>query len=51
MAKKKSSKEITIRSSAAEYNDHELEEGATIRNFLIVQTEGTRQVIKPFPQD
>lgn len=95
MAKKKSSKEITIRSSAAEYltfvsaigdqpqsvelryedeniwltqrlmaelygvdvrtindhiqkvyNDHELEEGATIRNFRIVQTEGTRQVTR-----
>ena len=99
MANKKSSKEITIRSSAAEYltfvsaigdqpqsvelryedeniwltqrlmaelygvdvrtindhiqkvyNDHELEEEATIRNFRIVQTEGTRQVIKPVPQ-
>ena len=95
MAKKKSSKERTIRSSAAEYltfvsaigdqpqsvelryedeniwltqrlmaelygvdvrtindhiqkvyNDHELEEGATIRNFRIVQTEGTRQVTR-----
>lgn len=95
MANKKSSKEITIRSSAAEYltfvsaigdqpqsvelryedeniwltqrlmaelygvdvrtindhiqkvyNDHELEEGATIRNFRIVQTEGTRQVTR-----
>lgn len=95
MAKKQSSKEITIRSSAAEYltfvsaigdqpqsvelryedeniwltqrlmaelygvdvrtindhiqkvyNDHELEEGATIRNFRIVQTEGTRQVTR-----
>ena len=95
MAKKKPSKEITIRSSAAEYltfvsaigdqpqsvelryedeniwltqrlmaelygvdvrtindhiqkvyNDHELEEGATIRNFRIVQTEGTRQVTR-----
>ena len=95
MAKKKSSKEITIRSSAAEYltfvsaigdqpqsvelryedeniwltqrlmaelygvdvrtindhiqkvyNDHELEEGATIRNFRIVQTEGARQVTR-----
>jgi hypothetical protein len=33
------------------YNDHELEEGATSRNFRIVQTEGTRQVIKPFPQN
>lgn len=28
------------------YNDHELEEGATIRNFRIVQTEGTRQVTR-----
>ena len=95
MAKKITSKEITIRSSAAEYltfvsaigdqpqsvelryedeniwltqrlmaelygvdvrtindhiqkvyNDHELEEGATIRNFRIVQTEGTRQVTR-----
>jgi len=95
MAKKKTSKEITIRSSAAEYltfvsaigdqpqsvelryedeniwltqrlmaelygvdvrtindhiqkvyNDYELEEGATIRNFRIVQTEGTRQVTR-----
>jgi len=95
MANKKSSKEITIRSSAAEYltfvsaigdqpqsvelryedeniwltqrlmaelygvdvrtindhiqkvyNDHELEEGATIRNFRIVQPEGTRQVTR-----
>ena len=95
MANKKSSKEITIRSSAAEYltfvsaigdqpqsvelryedeniwltqrlmaelygvdvrtindhiqkvyNDHELEEEATIRNFRIVQTEGTRQVTR-----
>lgn len=95
MANKKSSEEITIRSSAAEYltfvsaigdqpqsvelryedeniwltqrlmaelygvdvrtindhiqkvyNDHELEEGATIRNFRIVQTEGTRQVTR-----
>lgn len=95
MAKKKTSTEITIRSSAAEYltfvsaigdqpqsvelryedeniwltqrlmaelygvdvrtindhiqkvyNDHELEEGATIRNFRIVQTEGTRQVTR-----
>ena len=95
MANKKLSKEITIRSSAAEYltfvsaigdqpqsvelryedeniwltqrlmaelygvdvrtindhiqkvyNDHELEEGATIRNFRIVQTEGTRQVTR-----
>ena len=93
MATKKSSKEITIRSSAAEYltfvsaigdqpqsvelryedeniwltqrlmaelygvdvptinyhiqqiyKDNELSEGATIRNFLIVQTEGSRQV-------
>ena len=26
------------------YTDHELEEEATIRNFRIVQTEGTRQV-------
>ena len=26
------------------YADHELEEEATIRNFRIVQTEGTRQV-------
>lgn len=26
------------------FSDHELEEEATIRNFLIVQTEGTRQV-------
>ena len=26
------------------YADHELEEGATIRNFRIVQTEGSRQV-------
>ena len=26
------------------YADYELEEGATIRNFRIVQTEGTRQV-------
>lgn len=26
------------------YKDNELTEGATIRNFLIVQTEGTRQV-------
>ena len=26
------------------YHDNELTEGATIRNFLIVQTEGTRQV-------
>ena len=92
MATKKTSKEITIRSSAAEYltfvsavgdqpqsmelryedeniwltqrlmaelygvdvptinyhiqqiyHDNELTEGATIRNFLIVQTEGTRQ--------
>ena len=92
MAKKKSSKEITIRSSAAEYltfvsaigdqpqsvelryedeniwltqrlmaelygvdvrtindhiqkvyNNHELEERATIRNLRIVQTEGTQQ--------
>ncbi len=99
MAKKKSSKEITIRSSAAEYltfvsaigdqpqsvelryedeniwltqrlmaelygvdvptinyhiqqiyKDNELTAEATIRNFRIVQTEGTRQVIKPFPQ-
>ena len=28
------------------YKDHELEEGATIRNFKIVQTEGTRQVAR-----
>ena len=95
MAKKKTSKEITIRSSAAEYltfvsavgdqpqsvelryedeniwltqrlmaelygvevptinehiqkiyADHELTEEATIRNFRIVQTEGTRKQIK-----
>ena len=95
MATKKSSKEITIRSSAAEYltfvsavgdlpqsmelryedeniwltqrlmaelygveiptinehiqkiyNDNELSEEATIRNFRIVQTEGTRQVAR-----
>ena len=95
MAKRKSKKEISIRSSAAEYltfvstigdepssvelryqdeniwltqrlmaelygvevptiNEHiqkiyadnELEEGATIRNFRIVQTEGTRQVAR-----
>ena len=26
------------------FSDHELEEGATIRNFRIVQTQGTRQV-------
>ena len=26
------------------FSDHELEEGATIRKFLIVQTEGSRQV-------
>jgi hypothetical protein len=26
------------------YADYELEEGATIRNFRIVQTEGSRQV-------
>ena len=43
--------EITIRSSVAEYltyvasvGDNELTENATIRNFRIVQTEGTRQV-------
>ena len=28
------------------YKDNELTEGATIRNFLIVQTEGTRQVTR-----
>ena len=28
------------------YRDNELTEGATIRNFLIVQTEGTRQVTR-----
>lgn len=43
----KNKKDITIRSSVAEYLtfcDNELEEGATIRNFRIVQTEGVRQV-------
>ncbi len=57
MAKKKN--EITIRSSAAEYltyvatinehisniyKDNELEKESTIRNFLIVQKEGIREV-------
>lgn len=28
------------------YSDSELEEGATIRNFRIVQTEGSRQVTR-----
>ena len=53
--------EITIRSSAAEYltyvatinehisniyKDNELEKNSTIRNFLIVQKEGNREVLR-----